>query len=166
MVIPGNIVKLTSAPDETLADTDLYFALVSKEFMSGIRFDFQKVFQDSLRVLDNPCLTLDDEQVSMAEDYFQLARKALQSNQPNRQEMLGALLTSFIYMTLGVWTTRLEESGELQASARVPTQPRRRIPHFGPYLRDGASRRRGIPQNGAFLRDGTSEELAGRTCRF
>lgn len=119
MVIPGNIVKLTSAPDETLADTDLYFALVSKEFMSGIRFDFQKVFQDSLRVLDNPCLTLDDEQVSMAEDYFQLARKALQSNQPNRQEMLGALLTSFIYMTLGVWTTRLEESSELQASARV-----------------------------------------------
>jgi len=87
--------------------------------MSAIRFDFQKVFQDSLRVLDNPCITLDDEQLSMAEDYFQLARKALQSNQPNRQEMLGALLTSFIYMTLGVWTSRLEQAGEPLSSARV-----------------------------------------------
>lgn len=119
MVIPGNIVKLTSAPDATLADTDIYFAFISKEFMSAIRFDFQKVFQDSLHVLDNPCITLNDEQLSMAEDYFQLARKALQSNQPNRQEMLGALLTSFIYMTLGVWTTRLEEADEQLSSARV-----------------------------------------------
>lgn len=119
MVIPGNIVKLTSAPDASLADTDLYFALISKEFMSAVHFDFQKVFQDSLRILDNPCLTLDDEQLSMAEDYFQLARKVLQSTQPNRQEMLGALLTSFVYMALGVWTTRLEENREPLSSARM-----------------------------------------------
>ncbi len=119
MIIPGNIVKLTSAPDASMVDTELDFAFISREFLSDIHIDFQKVFPDSLRVLDNPCLTLNDEQLSMAEDYFNLARKALQSNQPNRQEMLGGLLTSFVYMALGVWTARLEESRETQVSARM-----------------------------------------------
>lgn len=121
VVIPGNIVKLASVPDASLANTDLYFTLVSGEFMSGIRFDFQKVFQDSLRVMDSPCLTLDDAQLSLAEDYFQLSRKVLLGNLPNRREMLGSLLASFIYMALGVWTTRMqeEEPREPQASARV-----------------------------------------------
>ena len=119
VVIPGNIVKLTSAPDASLSGTDIYFALVSNEFMSTIRFDFQKVFQDSLRVMDNPCHTLDDEQLSMAEGYFHLAREAMQSNQPNRGEMLGALLTSFIYMALGVWSTRQPQPLASNSSARV-----------------------------------------------
>lgn len=121
MVVPGNIVKLTSAPDASLADVDLYFALVSREFMSGIRFDFQKVFQDSLRVWNNPCLSLDSEHLSMADDYFHLARKVLLSGQPNRQEILGSLLTSFIYMTLGLWTSQLQQAalGPQFASARV-----------------------------------------------
>ncbi len=119
VVVPGNIVKLTSAPDESLSDVDLYFALVSREFMSGIRFDFQKVFQDSLRIWDAPCLTLDAEQFSMANNYFLLARQVLQSSQPAKEDILGPLLTSFIYMILGVWTTRVRETPEPQSSARV-----------------------------------------------
>lgn len=110
VLVPGNIIKLTSGPDASMADVDLYFALVSRDFMSSIHFDFNKVFQDTLRIWDNPCITLDTEHQAIARDYFTLARSVLLNCADNRKEALGSLLTSFIYMTLGQWTSQLKNS--------------------------------------------------------
>ena len=57
----------------------------------------------------------------MAEDYFRLCRKILSSNQTNKKEILGSLLTSFTYVTLDLWTRRLAISRDTEnhSSARV-----------------------------------------------
>ena len=44
--VPGNIVKVSRYDGEHIDQLDLVFVLISKEFMSGIQFDFGKVFQD------------------------------------------------------------------------------------------------------------------------
>lgn len=121
VVVPGNIVKLSAYKEDHIADAELLFALVSKEFLSSIRFDFNKVFQDTIRMWKNPCITLQGEELELAEDYFRLTRKLLSSHQNNKREILGSLLTSFTYVTLDVWTRQLAsaQNEESQASVRV-----------------------------------------------
>ena len=121
MVVPGNIVKLSSPVDSRLVDTELIFALVSREFMSGIRFDFNKVFQEGLRMWDNPCISLDGDDLKLAEDYFNLARTIVVSHRNNKLEVMGSLLTSFLYVLVDFWMARLSvvQKQESRSSARM-----------------------------------------------
>ena len=121
MNVPGNIIKLSSYAEDHIGDAELYFVLASREFMTGIRFDFQKVFQESLSLWKNPCITLTEADLVLAEEYFTLARDLVQSDKQNKREMLSSLVTSFTYMTMDVWTRELRASrhAEGQASARV-----------------------------------------------
>ena len=119
--VPGNIIKVTKFNEERLGDAEMIFVLISKEFMSGIRFDFLKVFQDSIRMWNNPCITLTDETLSLSEDYFLLAKKILTSAKSNKQEIIRSLLTSFIYVTMDLWQEQISHgrSVENRSSARV-----------------------------------------------
>ncbi|MBQ6953539.1 MAG: AraC family transcriptional regulator [Bacteroidales bacterium] len=119
--VPGNIIKLTSYAEDHIGDAQLYFVLASREFMSGIRFDFNKVFQESLILLKNPCITLNEADMALAENYFTLAREVVLSDKENKKEMLGSLVTSFTYMVIDVCTRALNEARKTQtpSSARV-----------------------------------------------
>ena len=119
--VPGNIIKLTSYAEDHIGDAQLYFVLASREFMSGIRFDFNKVFQESLILLKNPCITLNEADMALAENYFTLAREVVLSDKENKKEMLGSLVTSFTYMVMDVCTRALNEARKTQtpSSARV-----------------------------------------------
>lgn len=121
MNVPGNIIKLSSYSEDHIGDAELYFVLASREFMSGIRFDFNKLFQESLSLWKNPCITLNDQDLALAEEYFTLARDILQSKQMNKREILGSLITSFTYVTMDVWTRELNEARKAQtpSSARM-----------------------------------------------
>lgn len=108
--VPGNIIKVTKFNEERLGDAEMVFVLISKEFMSGIRFDFLKVFQDSMRLLDNPCITLDESQIALANDYFNLARKIISAPFTNKREIIGSLLTSLTYLSADVWKQRIDKA--------------------------------------------------------
>ena len=116
--VPGNIIKVTKFNEERLGDAEMVFVLISKEFMSGIRFDFLKVFQDSMRLLDNPCITLDESQIALANDYFNLARKIISAPFTNKREIIGSLLTSLTYLSTDVWKQRIDEARKKTDSQR------------------------------------------------
>jgi len=119
---PGNIVKVSQYDQERIGDMEMIFVLISKDFMSDIRFDILKVFQDSLRLLDNPCITLDEFQMSLANDYFNLARKIVGAPFTNKKEIIGSLLTSLTYLSTDVWAKQVDEArknSDSQRSARL-----------------------------------------------
>ena len=116
--VPGNIIKVTKFNEERLGDAEMIFVLISKEFMSGIRFDFLKVFQDSMRLLDNPCITLDEFQIALANDYFNLARKIISAPFTNKREIIGSLLTSLTYLSTDVWKQKIDEARKKTDSQR------------------------------------------------
>ena len=119
---PGNIVKVSQYDQERIGDMEMIFVLISKDFMSDIRFDVLKVFQDSLRLLDNPCITLDEFQMSLANDYFNLARKIVGAPFTNKKEIIGSLLTSLTYLSTDVWAQQVDEArknSDSQRSARL-----------------------------------------------
>ena len=119
--VPGNIIKLSSYDEDHIGDAELYFVLASQEFMNGIRFDFNKIFQETLSLWKNPCITLSEEDMALAEEYFKLGRSIVLGKQLNKREILGALVTSFTYATLDVWTRQINEAkkAESSSSARI-----------------------------------------------
>lgn len=121
VAVPGNIVRLAQYKEDRVGDAELIFTLISKEFMSQIRFDFIQAFKDSLRLLDNPCITLTPEQLEIATDYFNLSRKVVMSSVHNKREIVGGLLTSLSYMAVDVWKQQVEDARENTSgsSARV-----------------------------------------------
>jgi AraC-like DNA-binding protein len=56
---------------------------------------------------DNPCISLDGDDLKLAEDYFNLARTIVVSHRNNKLEVMGSLLTSFLYVLVDFWMARL-----------------------------------------------------------
>ena len=120
--VPGHIIRVADYREERVKDIDLTFVLISREFMSGIRIDFLKVFQDSMKLLDNPCIQLDDFQIDIADDYFKLARKIISSPLSKKREIIGSLLTSLTYMSADILARRIDDArrmGKEKNSARL-----------------------------------------------
>ena len=117
--VPGNIIKIASYKEESVAETELVFVLISTEFMSGVRFDFLKIFQEGMRLLDDPCITLDEFQLSIANDYFNLARKIVSAPLENKKEIIGALITSLTYLSADAWKTHVNKALEERGSSNT-----------------------------------------------
>ena len=110
--LPGQIIKLDRYSQEDMRNSDLIFVLISKDFISNIRLDFYRIFKDSMRMLDNPCITLKEEQLGIAEDYFNLAKRILSSDMHNKKEAIGSLLTSLIYAAVDIWSKHISDASD------------------------------------------------------
>ena len=125
--VPGNILRVSMAQvtDTLLSEARFILVVLSREFMSGVHFDFNKMFADSLTLFNNPCIHLTDEQLALARQYFFLASDLLNPAYSNRREALGSLITSLMYVFGSVWSESIlsaRESGSalsMPASARV-----------------------------------------------
>lgn len=123
--IPGNILRVSPEEIESELEGSRYIIMVlSKEFMSGVHFDFNKMFADSLTLFDNPCISLSEEQLKLARQYFYLATELLNPAFPNRREAVSSLIASLFYVFGSVWsqnilTARETETATSSSSLRV-----------------------------------------------
>ena len=119
--VPGNIIRIASPLEEDAKDTEVVFIFFSKEFVSGLHLDFNQVFQESVRMLQTPCIDLNEEQLALAESYFLLARQIVRSSYNNKREIIGGLLSSLSYMTDDVWSEQFRQhrSSRLENTSRA-----------------------------------------------
>ena len=120
--IPGNIFRI---PEESLEKTkDIRFECfgISRDFLSGIRLDFNNSLEEAMKVVAQPCVTLNPSQIELAADYSRLAKKILTSPIRDKKEVLGTLISSFSRMLLDVWRQGMDtilSSRQAQASVRA-----------------------------------------------
>ena len=119
ITVPGNIIKVDQLAEDRLAGIELVYVVMSKQFISGLQLDFNKVFQDSVQMLENPCIALNPGQLALAESYFLLARQVVQSPLTNKRKIIGGLLSSLSYMTEDIWTGKLVEKGQPLADSNA-----------------------------------------------
>lgn len=141
--VPGNIVKVSQYDEAHIDQLDLVFVLISKEFMSGIQFDFGKVFQDGLNLLHNPCIILDDFQMAVANDYMNLARKLIGAPLTYKRETIGSLLTSLTYLAADVWSKQVDEARKLALDPHA-TRSNQVFEHFLTLVSEHHNTERGV----------------------
>ena len=114
--VPGNIIRVSGVETD---ERNLHFIVVamSKSFMSGVRFDFNRLFNEGMALFDNPCITLDRSERRLCREYLDLASVLLTSDIQNKKEAIGALISSISYVLGSIWT------GKLTAAERKPHAP-------------------------------------------
>lgn len=122
--VPGNIIRVSPAQmtDEMLSETRVVLIVLSRDLMSGVHFDFNKMFADSLMLFNKPIITLSDEQQQLARQYFFLTSTLLNSSFPNRREAVSSLIASLMYVFGSFWSENIHtaiESGASPSSVRV-----------------------------------------------
>ena len=117
--VPGNILRVSMAQvtDTLLSEARFILVVLSREFMSGVHFDFNKMFTDSLTLFNNPVINLTDEQIALAKQYFFLANDLLNPALTNRREAVSSLLASLMYVFGSVWSQNILTAKEAGASA-------------------------------------------------
>lgn len=107
---PGNIMRIS----EIGSHETLHFIVLalSPEFISSIRFDFLKLFNESITLLDNPCIELDDESLSLCSKYFTICKEILDSDISVKKESLAGLLSSCFYILGSIWSEKISKVRE------------------------------------------------------
>lgn len=103
---PGNIIRA-----EEKAGSDAEFVLVagSVDFVSGARLDFSKLYEDSMALLDNPCIQLDPDEFKVFGQYWSLTRNLFRMTLPGRREAIRSLGSSIFYLLGSIWNKRIDE---------------------------------------------------------
>lgn len=122
--IPGNIlrVSLSQVTDTMLSEARFVLIVLSRDFMTGVHFDFNKMFADSLSLFNNPVIALTSEQLELAKQYFFLASNLLNPALANRREAVSSLIASLMYVFGSVWSQNIltaREAGTSASSVRL-----------------------------------------------
>ena len=72
IITPGNIIRMADTALERKDSIHSISIGMSKEFVTGLRVDFSKIFEESLQVISQPCIHLTEAQIDLAQDYLRL----------------------------------------------------------------------------------------------
>lgn len=118
---PGNIIKVNEMPSDP-DNMDLAVMAISKEYLSSINFDFRKIFDDSLKVLSDPCVQLEDSDIAICVKYVDLFKEVMDTDVPNKKEAVGSIIASLFYVLGGLMVkdfNRRQEQPEAAPNTRV-----------------------------------------------
>lgn len=119
--VPGTIFRVGDVSGDALRFVVVW---ISRRFMGGIRFDFNKLFCESEFLLDNPCITLNESQFALARGYFHLTSDLLGSDLTDRKDALRSLVSSVLYVLGSAWKQNMQE---LKASGKIPLPGRSKL---------------------------------------
>ncbi len=107
--LPSHILRISDVDESEVDRLRCVVVAMSKEFISEIHLDFTSIFNESQRLMDNPVLSLEGEELDIAKDYLKLATRILTSDiLSNKKEVLGGLVSSLCYAVGESWTRKLD----------------------------------------------------------
>ncbi len=115
---PGNIVRVTGIDPKEKESVHFVIVAISEDLMSSTRFDFSKLYNESLRLLETPCVVIDNETKELCHKYFDLIREMSKMKLPHIKESVSSLISSVFYLMGALWTDRLSEAKKNDDSTR------------------------------------------------
>ena len=110
LYVPGNIVRVSELEGEETPPQVIVVG-ASRELIADARMDFTKLFEESMAILDNPCITMTQKEFNISRKYYELATELLGADIPNLKEALKSLFSSIFYMLGTLWARRLSGGG-------------------------------------------------------
>lgn len=104
---PGNIVRVTNIDPREKESVHFVVVAISEDLMSSTRFDFSKLYSESLRLLESPCVVINENERGLYRKYFDLIQEVSKMRMPNMRESVTALISSIFYLMGAMWTDRL-----------------------------------------------------------
>ena len=94
--LPQNIISVE--PKESADKPTLTIIGVSPKFLSNFSLDISKMLNEAMTLLDNPCLSLEKEELAIVTEYIQLIDKYIHSDYIYARESVSHLISSVFYL--------------------------------------------------------------------
>lgn len=86
---------------------------VSKSFITEMRYDFSRLYDEGTSVLDNPCISLDDNDFQNLKLYYNLILSLSRSESNGIREAMMNLMSSLFYFMGAAWSKVSEDRKSL-----------------------------------------------------
>lgn len=103
ITVPGNLIKISPAAGYNLSELQMAAMFIDKDFVSGIRLDFYNNSRQSVMMLNNPCVRMNEKQLDITDDYLRIIKKAITGCGSKRKEIVCSMLTSLSYLAEDSW---------------------------------------------------------------
>ncbi len=107
---PGNMIRINDT--QNAEDSSFIVLAISKEFISEINYDFDKIFDERHNLISNPCVKFSDELISCCSKYIELFETLNDMELDNKKDVVGAVLASLFH----VFCDYIEKSRESMVS--------------------------------------------------
>jgi YesN/AraC family two-component response regulator len=113
--LPQNIIRLESKPSEKAAT--LTIIAVSTRFLDQFRSDISKMLNEAITILDNPCFTLQADELNLVQEHIRLINSIIHSDYAYATESVSHLISS-VFFTFGSFLNqRLQKQSEEERPA-------------------------------------------------
>ena len=107
---PGNIVRVANISKEEKETVHFIVVAISSDLMSSTRFDFNKLYDESLHLLENPSVVLSEQEKNLCKSYLSLINEISELKIPNTKESVTSLISSIFYLMGALWGNRVTEA--------------------------------------------------------
>lgn len=107
---PGNIVRVANISKEEKEMVHFIVVAISSDLMSSTRFDFNKLYDESLHLLENPSVVLSEQEKNLCKRYLSLINEISELKIPNTKESVTSLISSIFYLMGALWGNRVTEA--------------------------------------------------------
>ena len=140
---PGNIVRVTNIDPKEKESVHFVVVAISEDLMSSTRFDFSKLYNESLRLLESPCVVINENERELCRKYFDLIQEVSKMRMPNMRESVAALISSIFYLMGAMWTDRLT-AAKKNGGEEVSTRSKNVLEDFLLLVRDYHTKERSL----------------------
>lgn len=140
---PGNIVRVTNIDPQEKESVHFVVVAISEDLMSSTRFDFSKLYNESLRLLESPCVVIKENERELCRKYFDLIQEVSKIRMPNMRESVAALISSIFYLMGAMWTDRLT-AAKKNGGEEVSTRSKIVLEDFLMLVRDYHTKERSL----------------------
>lgn len=119
--LPQNIIRLESKPSEKAAT--LTIIAVSTRFLDQFRSDISKMLNEAITILDNPCFTLQADELNLVQEHIRLINCIIHSDYAYATESVSHLISS-VFFTFGSF---LNQRLQKQSKEERPASTRHKI---------------------------------------
>ena len=105
---PGNIAKVSSYDSDEIKKLNFVLVASSESFITDVRVDFNRLYDDSLLALENPCIRLAGEERELLKKYYELTRTLLSHDISNSDKAVKYLGASLFSLMGSIWKSRID----------------------------------------------------------
>ncbi len=104
---PGNLVRVSDIDPEQKKNVHFIIVAMSADLMSTTRLDINRLGDESLRLLENPCVILTEEERLLCRKYFDLISEVSALPVNGTREAITSLISSIFFLMGALWKERL-----------------------------------------------------------
>jgi len=104
---PGNIIRVNELVNTRKEDMHCVCVLMSKEFVSGLMLDVNKIFTKNMEMMRIPGITLTQSEQDLLSEHIKLIIGITSSGIIHKEEAVRSILSSIFYMMADVWASRM-----------------------------------------------------------